>query len=44
MEEDFKLLLQIIVENYQLSAEVAAQMLRRILAVLQSAQKEGIIP
>ena len=44
MEEDFKLLLQKIVENYQLSAEVAAQMLRRILAVLQSSQKEGIIP
>ena len=44
MEEDFKLLLQKIVENYQLSAEVAAQMLRRILAALQSSQKEGSIP
>ena len=44
MEEDFKLLLQKIVEKYQLSAEVAAQMLRRILTALQSSQKEGIIP
>jgi len=39
-EDAFKMLFQKIVDRYQLSPEVAAQVLQRILAVLADTQKE----
>lgn len=39
-EDAFKMLFQKIVDRYQLSPEVAAQVLQRILAVLTDTQKE----
>ena len=39
-EDAFKMLLQKIVDRYQLSPETAAQMLQRILTVLADTQKE----